>query len=319
VRGLAIVPAAVMALIAATGGAWAADPPAERPKLEMTLEVLRPFTYEGEPLLVRIGVFNTGNAPYVNSSGIDLLGSLGVSSSRKGRIKFKNRPEPDPKQQPAVIPAGGFFGIIHDITDLVPDLAQADTYTFSWEAAGGWTAPPVTTKVIPRFDPEASYVAVMETEYGSMEFDLKTKAAPRHVQNFYDLALQGFYDNTQFHQVIKGIEVRGGDPGGTGNGWPGYMLEQEIAPDLKHSRGTLSMLAFGPRQDNGSQFIITLAPQPRYDGQLSIFGQMRSGDETLGAIENIPTSGQIEAPFYKPIKPVLLKTVTVRKAQTSRP
>jgi peptidyl-prolyl cis-trans isomerase B (cyclophilin B) len=304
-----------MGVMVITGAARAAAEPAERPKLEMTLEVLRPFTYEGEPLLVRIGVFNTGAAPYVNSGGIDLLGSLSVNSSKKGRIKIKDKPALDPKHQPAVIPPGGFFGIIHDVAPMVPDLAHADTYTFSWESAGGWTAPAVTTKVIPRFDPQAGYVAVLETDYGSMEFDLKSSEAPRHVQNFYDLAMQGFYDNTQFHQIIKGVEVRGGDPGGTGNGWPGYMLEQEIAPDLKHSRGTLSMLAFGPRQDNGSQFIITLAPQPRYDGQLSIFGQMKSGDETLTAIENIPTSGQMEAPFYKPVKPVLLKTVTVRKAQ----
>jgi len=307
-----------MLCINVPASAAAASSP-ERPKLEITLEVLRPFTYEGEPLLVRIAVFNTGDAPYTNSGGIDLLGSLGVSSSKKGRLKFKDKPELDPKQQPAVIAPGGFFGIIHDIGPMVSELSHADTYTVSWESSGGWTAPPVTTRVIPKFDPEAAYVAVFETDYGSMEFDLKTKEAPRHVQNFYDLAQQGFYDNTLFHQVIKGLEVRGGDPGGTGNGWPGYMLEQEISPGLKHSRGTLSMLMSGPRQDNGSQFVITLAPQPRYDGQLSIFGQMRSGDDTLTAIENIPTSGQIEAPFYKPVKPVQLRTVTVRKAQTTAP
>lgn len=311
--------AAAMGMVLIAGAAWAAAPPAERPKLEMTLEILRPFTYEGEPVLVRIGVFNTGSAPYVNSGGIDLLGSLGVNSSRKGRLKLKEKPALDPKEQPAVIPAGGFFGIIHDVAPMVPDLAHADTYTFSWEAAGGWSAPPVTAKVIPRFDPETPYVAVIETDYGFMEFDLKTKEAPKHVQNFYDLAMQGFYDNTQLHQVIKGVEIRGGDPGGTGSGWPGYLLEQEISPNLKHTRGTLSMLGVGQRQDNGSQFVITLAPLPRYDGQLSIFGQMRSGDDTLTAIENIPTSGQIEAPYYRPVKPILLKSVTVRKAQTPAP
>ena len=63
--------------------------------------------------------------------------------------------------------------------------------------------------------------------------------------------------------------------------------------------------------------MITLALQPSC--QLSIFGQMRSGDDTLTAIENIPTSGQIEAPFYKPVKPIHLRTVTVRKAQTTAP
>ena len=284
-------------------------------RLEPTLEVLRPFTYEGDPLLVRIAVFNTGDQPWPNPSGIDLLGGLSASSSHKGRLKVKNKPAFDPKQQPSVIPPGGFFGVIQDIAPLMPDLAHADTYTFSWEAPWGWTAPAVTVKVIPRFDPQSSYVAVLETDFGTMEFDLKTKEAPRHVQNFHDLALQGFYDNTQIHQIIRGVEIRGGDPTGTGNGWPGYLLDPEMSADLKHTRGTLSMIRFGPGQDNGSQFVITLAPMTRYDGQLSVFGQLRSGEETLTAIENIPTSGQIEAPYYKPVKPVTLKSVTVRKAQ----
>jgi len=307
--------AALVACIALQGAMplRAADPPA-RGKLEPTLEVLRPFTYEGEPLLVRIAVFNTGDAPFSNSSGIDLLGSLGVSSSRKGRLKVKDKPAFDPKQQPGVIPPGGFFGVIHDIASMVPDLSAADTYTLSWEAPGGWAASPVTVKVIPRFDPEAAYVAVLETDYGDLEFDLRTKQAPRHVQNFHDLALQGYYDNTQLHQIIRGVELRGGDPSGTGNGWPLYLLEPEISPDIKHTRGTLSMVRFAPGQDHGSQFVVTLSPLAKYDGELSIFGQLRAGEETLLAIENIPTSGQMEAPFYKPVKPMLLKSVTVRKA-----
>ncbi|MGH9869118.1 MAG: peptidylprolyl isomerase [Candidatus Polarisedimenticolia bacterium] len=314
-----------VAVVAAIAGSMAlqgvmplrAAEPQGRGKLEPTLEVLRPFTYEGEPLLVRIAIFNTGDAPFNNSSGIDLLGGLGVSSSRKGRLKIKDKPAFDPKQQPGVIPPGGFFGVIHDIAPMAPEVATADTYTLSWEAPGGWSASPVTVKVIPRFDPEASYVAVMETDYGNLEFDLKSKQAPRHVQNFHDLAMQGYYDNTQLHQVIRGVEVRGGDPSGTGNGWPVYLLEPEIIAGQKHTRGTLSMVRFAPGQDNGSQFVITLSPLTKYDGELSIFGQLRSGDETLTAIENIPTSGQQDAPYYKPVKPVLLKSVTVRKASTA--
>src|SRR5262245_3255669 len=316
--GYVAVAGAILGCMALQGGMplRAAEAQA-RGKLEPTLEVLRPFTYEGEPPLVRIAVFNTGDAPYNNTARSDMLGGLRVAASHKGQTQMKDRPPFDPKQPPSVIPPGGFFGVIHDVSSMAPDLATADTYTLSWEVPGGWAAPPVTVKVIPRFDPEASYVAVLETDYGNLEFDLKTKQAPKHVQNFHDLALQGYYDNTQLHQVIRGVEMRGGDPSGTGNGWPVYLLEPEITAGQKHTRGTLSMVRFAPGQDNGSQFVITLSPVTKYDGELSIFGQLRSGEETLTAIENIPTSGQQDAPYYKPLKPVLLKSVTVRKASNA--
>ena len=55
--------AAIVGMLCINAPASAAASSPERPKLEVTLEVLRPFTYEGEPLLVRIAVFNTGTLP----------------------------------------------------------------------------------------------------------------------------------------------------------------------------------------------------------------------------------------------------------------
>ncbi|HKY32976.1 MAG TPA: peptidylprolyl isomerase [Candidatus Polarisedimenticolia bacterium] len=313
---------ALLTLLPAAAGPWAAQAREAAPEqaagggsgpLQATLEILKPFTYEGDPLLVRLAVFNTTDKPYDNAAGVDLLGGLQVVGSTGGSLALKHKGGHDARQQPAVIPGGGFFGVIQDITSVVPDVSKAGVYTLSWKK-GDLSAPAVTVKVIPKFDPAAPYVAVMETDLGSLEFDLLTKEAPKHVQNFYDLSHQGFYDNTLIHQVIKGIELRGGDPSGSGRGWPGYVLEQEISPGLKHRRGTLSAIVSGPRQDNGSQFVVTLGPMDRYDGQLSIFGQLKGGEETLRAIENLPTSGQMEAPYYKPLTPVLVRSVTIRKA-----
>lgn len=70
-----------------------------------------------------------------------------------------------------------------------------------------------------------------------------------------------------------------------------------------------------PGQDSGSQFVVTLAPLAQYDGALSIFGEMRKGEEVLTAIENIPTTGQKDQPpYFRPLKPVVLRSVTVKKA-----
>ena len=319
------VPAALAGTVAVIAGlagpaAYSAPPappaPAseEKPRaLQATLEVLRPFTYEGEPLMVRVAVFNTGDQPYDNAAGISLAGGLRVVSGSRGKLAPKGKSESDPKKQPAVIPAGGFFGLIQDVATLYPDISKADTYNITWEG-GGVTTDMITVKVIPRFDPQASYIAAIETDYGYLEFELMTKEAPKHVQNFYDLASQGFYDNTILHQVLKGVEVRGGDPTGSGS-WTGYTLDPEITRELKHRRGTLSAVHVpGQKQDNGSQFVITLAPHEQYDGNLSIFGQMTKGDDVLKAIEAIPTSGQYDIPYYRPLKPIVLRSVVVKKA-----
>jgi len=312
--------AAALALTTLLAAMPAGDIRAEEEKtaskpLQATLEILKPFTYSGDPLLVRLAVFNTGDTPYDNSKGINLVGGLKVTGISRGVIPLKGKAlEVDAKQQPAQIAPGGFFGVIQDVAAVAPDLSTADTYNISWSGAG-IDAPPVTVRVIPKYDPKASYVAVMETDFGYLEFALLGDKAPKHVQNFYDLAMQGFYDGTYLHEVIKGVEVRGGDPLGTGNGWPGYALQPEITPGLEHVRGTLSSVKLGGEgQDNGSQFVITLGPAKKYDGSLTIFGQLTKGEETLKAIENIPTSGQANPPYFRPIKPVVIRSVTIKQA-----
>lgn len=279
--------------------------------LTVSLEALGYFVYEGDPLRIRLTVLNTSDKPYDNTAAMNLLYGLKVSSSTGAKITPKGKPENDTKRQPAVIVPGGFFGIDSDITTLMPELSKPGTYTIEW-ALSGLTAPPVTIKVLPRFDPQAAYVAVLETDYGYLEFNLKTKEAPVHVKNFYDLSLQGAYDNTAIHQVIKGVELRGGDLRETG--WPAYVVAQEIVPGLNHKRGTLSSMPVAQGKDNGSLFVVTLAPLSQYDGALSIFGELTKGDDVLTAIENIPTTGQREQPpFYRPLKPVIIRSVTVKK------
>src|SRR5262249_44599857 len=124
--------AAALALAAIAGlSAGGAAQEKSRP-LQATLEILRPFTYQGEPPLVRVAVFNTSEQPYDNAAGINLLGGLRVVSPSRGQLSFKAKPEIDAKKQPAVIPAGGFFGTIQDISSIVPDISRADKYTITW-------------------------------------------------------------------------------------------------------------------------------------------------------------------------------------------
>lgn len=46
--------------------------------------------------------------------------------------------------------------------------------------------------------------------------ELWTREAPKACKNFIQLCMEGYYDGTIFHRVVKGFIVQGGDPTGTG-------------------------------------------------------------------------------------------------------
>lgn len=58
----------------------------------------------------------------------------------------------------------------------------------------------------------------MKTSSGDIDLELWTKEAPKACRNFIQLCMEGYYDNTIFHRVVKGFIVQGGDPTGTGEG-----------------------------------------------------------------------------------------------------
>jgi len=126
------------------------------------------------------------------------------------------------------------------------------------------------------------YTATMETNKGTMVFELFSRDVPNAVNNFVFLAQEGFYDNTTFHRVIAGFMAQGGDPTGTGTGGPGYKFADEFTSHT-HVTGTLSMANAGPNT-NGSQFFICFAPQPHLDGKHTVFGQLIEGMDVLNKI-----------------------------------
>ncbi len=142
-----------------------------------------------------------------------------------------------------------------------------------------WNSPPAM-----QIDTKKNYVAVMETNRGTIELELYPQYAPKTVNNFYFLAQQGYYDGVTFHRVISNFMIQGGDPTGTGRGGPGYKFGDEfIGNPLVHETGSISMANAGPAT-NGSQFFITHAPQPHLDGKHTVFGKVIKGQDVVDAI-----------------------------------
>ncbi|HZF08924.1 MAG TPA: peptidylprolyl isomerase [Thermoanaerobaculia bacterium] len=123
----------------------------------------------------------------------------------------------------------------------------------------------------------------VRTSKGSLRLRLACPEAPLTCLNFLTLASQGFFDGLLFHRVVPDFVVQGGDPRGDGFGGPDYTIRDEINP-LRYKRGMVGMALAGP-DTGGSQFFITLSPQPYLDGGYTIFGEVEQGLDVLDRIE----------------------------------
>jgi cyclophilin family peptidyl-prolyl cis-trans isomerase/HEAT repeat protein len=124
--------------------------------------------------------------------------------------------------------------------------------------------------------------AFVHTRRGTIEIHLDVVESPLTTASFIDLARQGFYDGLVFHRVEPGFVVQGGCPRGDGNGGPGYALRCEITR-RPYGRGAVGMALSG-KDTGGSQFFITLSPQPHLDGGFTLFGQVVAGMDVVDRI-----------------------------------
>ena len=140
-------------------------------------------------------------------------------------------------------------------------------------------------------------IVTVETTQGTFQVELFEKRAPKTTANFRSLIKKGFYDGVKFHRVVENFMIQGGCPEGTGGGGPGYTIEDEFHPELRHEdEGILSMANAGPNT-GGSQFFVTLVPTPWLDDRHAVFGKVVEGIEVvreIGAAETDLTDLPLE-------------------------
>jgi peptidyl-prolyl cis-trans isomerase SDCCAG10 len=92
------------------------------------------------------------------------------------------------------------------------------------------------------------------------------------------LCLEGYYDGTSIHRIIKQFMVQMGDPTGTGKGgesiW-GRPFKDEIHGRIKFNhRGQVAMANENAPHTNQSQFFITLGACEWLNKKHTIFGKV---------------------------------------------
>ncbi|MBW6471791.1 MAG: peptidylprolyl isomerase [Anaerolineaceae bacterium] len=138
------------------------------------------------------------------------------------------------------------------------------------------------------------YQATITTSKGDFTIELYPEKAPLAVNSFVFLAVEGFYNNVEFHRVIPGFVAQVGDPSGLGMGGPGYKYANEVS-DLKFdSEGVLGVANSGV-DTNGSQFFITYAAQTALDGGYTVFGKVIEGMDVVTSLNAVDPQQGITA------------------------
>jgi peptidyl-prolyl cis-trans isomerase A (cyclophilin A) len=174
--------------------------------------------------------------------------------------------------------------------------------------------------------------ATMDTSMGKIVARLYEKEAPRTVANFVGLATgkktwtdprtnkksnKPLYDGTIFHRTIQGFMIQGGDPLGNGSGGPGFQFPDEMpeGPQFDYTPGTLAMANAGPNT-NGSQFFIMHGDASgRLPKNYNIFGKVVDGMAVVNKIATAPTTTSENGEPSKPVKPVVVRKVTITRVK----
>ncbi|HAA65962.1 MAG TPA: peptidylprolyl isomerase [Acidimicrobiaceae bacterium] len=123
---------------------------------------------------------------------------------------------------------------------------------------------------------DATYLVTLGTSKGEIVMELDPKLAPVTVNNFVNLARDGYYTGLTFHRVVPDFVIQGGCPEGTGTGGPGYRFDDEPVTG-EYVLGAVAMANAGPNT-NGSQFFICIDDcRSKLAPAYNLFGFVSSG------------------------------------------
>lgn len=160
--------------------------------------------------------------------------------------------------------------------------------------------------------------AVIDVEdFGEISLELYPDLAPDTVQNFVELAEDGFYDGTIFHRVIEDFMIQGGGydeelKQKKASTIKGEFTENGFDNELTHTRGVISMARTQDPDSASSQFFIVQQDSPHLDGKYAAFGRVTEGMDVVDEIAAVRTGSAASLGMDDvPVEPVVIDSVTI--------
>ena len=283
----------------------------ELPDIEVRLELLQDYVYEGDPVHARVTVRNNGPDNVPNPVKLPLLEGVRVAALGSRPLRPSDEGKPAEPERPDRLSGGEFYGAVVDLSELYPELHTVGTFSILW-SADGLSSERRSVRILPRFDPSKYYRADIATNAGSFSLELLSEEAPIAVKAFIDMANMGFYDGLEIHEVRPDLLVAAGNPavGDRRARDPfSYPAETTATPLLI---GTVVMKPTGAAPPaNGSEFIVLLEPQPSWLGQVTAFAVVSDGIEVVQAMSRRQSSGSTQPPFFRPTPEITIRNVQV--------
>jgi len=164
---------------------------------------------------------------------------------------------------------------------------------------------------------QVNRIAILETDYGVITFELYENMTPITTANFIELAESGHYTSVLFHRIVDDFVIQTGDGDGTGDPIP-----LEIHPNATHVDGAVGMARSDDPDSAEDQFYICDGAQHGLDGDYAVFGLVLEGMDVVREIAQVPVYGEnnprpgagvplLWRSVGKPKEDVYVQTVTI--------
>ena len=162
-------------------------------------------------------------------------------------------------------------------------------------------------------EPQGNPIAIINTSMGTIKVELYQDLVPNTVENFIDLANDGFYDGLVFHRVINDFVIQGGGFESDGTQHNSDQISFETHPDARHVDGAIAMASTGAGVGGTNQFYICDGAQSGLDDSYAVFGVTIEGIEVVREIaaldpENTTTKYGMQ---NWPIDDVFINSITI--------
>ena len=162
----------------------------------------------------------------------------------------------------------------------------------------------------------------LQTNKGTIVFELMPDKAPKSVENFLLYVQDGFYENTIFHRVIPDYIVQGGgyDDKQTKKDSSHPPVENESNNGVKNTKGTVAVARKNEPNSGTSQFFINMGDNKQLDNKdkakgYTVFAKVTKGMDIVEQIQEVETH-QEGAFKYFPVDPIIIEKVTLISKET---